>query len=456
MRKRLICGLLVALLAVWAAGPRKLPKAGWNLFSKQQDIQLGKEAAAQVEKQMTVIPNKPLTDYITSIGQRLVTRGGLDPDYPYSFHVVQDESINAFALPGGPMFVNTGLLKAVENEGQLAGVLAHELSHVVLRHGTSQASKAQGIQIIAMIGGALAGGNGSLMGNLAQMGIGLGANSVLLKYSRNAERDADLLGMHTMAKAGYDPIEMARFFEKIEAEAGRGNSKFAQFFSDHPNPGNRVQMVEQEIPYLPKQNYRGTEGNLKQMQKIVEGLPAAPKKAQAGPAGNSVKATQQNRPQLSGRVETYQGGGVSFSHPAEFKATGQGGNGVTLAPPEGVVQGQGGQTAIGYGILAGTVKPQSGRVNLDADTKAFLDQVAGSNNEVKVELQPQAITIGDSRAYVTKLTSESPFPGTREVDVIVTVDRQDTMYYFIFVSPENDYTRLEPIYQQVTQTIRFL
>src|SRR5262249_39660068 len=134
-----------------------------------------------------------------------------------------------------------------------AGVVAHEISHVILRHGTNQASKANLIQLPAMLGGAF-GGRG-MLGQLTQLGIGLGANSLILKFSRGAESDADLMGTRIMHEAGYNPIEMARFFEKLEAEAGKGGW-FGQLLSDHPNPGNRVKAVQDEIRFLPaKSNY---------------------------------------------------------------------------------------------------------------------------------------------------------------------------------------------------------
>ncbi|HNY39193.1 MAG TPA: M48 family metallopeptidase [Bryobacteraceae bacterium] len=454
MRKRLPVVFLAASVLLFAAGARKLPKPGWNLFSKDQDVQLGREAAAEIEKQMTVVQDRALTEYINRIGTRLVDRGGLEK-YPFSFKVVKEDSINAFALPGGPMYVHTGLISAAESEAQLAGVLAHELSHVVLRHGTNQASKSQGLALIATLGGALAGGGSSMVGTLAQLGIGLGANSVLMKYSRGAESDADLLGMHTMAKAGYDPLEMARFFEKLQAQAGSGNSKFAEFFSSHPNPGNRVKAVEKEIPYLTKASYGQTEGDLTAMKQIVAKLPAAPKKAQGQTAQSTPKASSMPQIQVTGRTKTYQGGGVTFSYPEGFEQQGDGSNGVTLAPKAGIVTGQDGASAIGYGIMAGTSQPQGGQVSLGRDTEAFLKQVSQSNQNVKVEQQSQKILIGGSNAYVTTLSSESPFPNTREIDVVITVDRGTALYYFIFVSPQSDYQRFESIYQSVARSISF-
>src|SRR5690242_18917218 len=166
---------------------------------------------------MTVINDPVLTSYVNRVGKRLAnSQEARDSGYPFTFEVVADPTINAFALPGGPMFINTGLLKAVDNEAQLAGVMGHEMSHVILRHGTNQASKAQLIQLPAILASQTAGG--SMIGKLAQAGIGLGANSVLLKFSRTAESQADLMGSHLMAEAGYDPVQMAKFFEKLNAE----------------------------------------------------------------------------------------------------------------------------------------------------------------------------------------------------------------------------------------------
>ena len=236
--------------AVALAQPRHL-RPGFNLFSTQQDIQLGHEASTEIEQKLRLVHNRQMTDYLTGIGNRLA-QSGYAGKFPYSFHVVEDKNINAFALPGGPVYVNTGLLVAAENEAQLAGVLAHEMSHVTLRHGTNETSKAFFIQIPAMLAGALTGN--SLLGQLAQLGIGFGANSVLLKNSRTAESQADYNGAEMMADAGYNPVEMARFFEKLQAGAG-SNSRLAQFLSDHPNPGNRVQAVQDELRELPQRDY---------------------------------------------------------------------------------------------------------------------------------------------------------------------------------------------------------
>jgi predicted Zn-dependent protease len=250
-----------------AQGPKKF-QPGFNLFSKQQDVQLGQESAAQVRKQMTLVKDPFLNQYVNLVGKRLAsTREAQESEFPFTFEVVADPSINAFALPGGPMFINTGLLKAVDNEAQLAGVMGHEMSHVILRHGTNQASKSELLRLPAILGSQITGG--SVAGQLAQLGIGLGANSVLLKFSRTAETQADLTGSHLMAEAGYNPMEMARLFEKLSAQGGQ---RAPQFMSDHPNPDNRERAIAEEASHLPRRTYGYQTGQFEQMKRVVAGI----------------------------------------------------------------------------------------------------------------------------------------------------------------------------------------
>src|SRR4051812_45605377 len=184
MRRDIRAAVIVFLTGGVLLAQLKELKPGWNVFKPQQDIQLGKEAKQQVEQQQPVVHDARITNYLEGLGQRLA-RSPHAGDWPFSFQAINDKNINAFALPGGPMFVNTATIVAADNEAQLAGVMAHEMSHVVLRHGTHQATKAQALQLPAAIAGAVLGGG--MMGQLGRLGIGLGANSLLLHYSRDAE-----------------------------------------------------------------------------------------------------------------------------------------------------------------------------------------------------------------------------------------------------------------------------
>jgi predicted Zn-dependent protease len=270
MKRTLLAGtLLISSLSVlYAQGPHRF-QPGFNLFSKEQDIQLGEESAAQVRKETMVIKDPVLTDYVNRVGQRLATsQEAKDSGFPFTFEVVADPTINAFALPGGHMFIHTGLLKSVDNEAQLAGVMGHEMSHVILRHGTNQATKANFIQLPAALAAQVA-GNGSMLGQLAQVGIGLGANSVLLKFSRSAESQADLTGSHIMAESGYDPVQMAQFFNKLSSPGKGLTASVAQFMSDHPNPDNREKAIEEEARLLPARQYGYETGDFKKMKAVV-------------------------------------------------------------------------------------------------------------------------------------------------------------------------------------------
>jgi predicted Zn-dependent protease len=243
---------------------------GFNLFTPQQDIELGKEAAAKIVQSSHVVANREITAYLTAIGARLAKSPGAGT-FPFTFTILNDREVNAFALPGGPMFVNTGLLLAVDSESQLAGVLAHEMSHVALRHGTHEVSKANLIQIPAALASSMV-SNDSVLGELAKLGIDFGTQSILMQYSRSAEHDADINGARIMQDAHYDPREMARFF--VTLENTDPTKKATEWLSDHPSPGNRVEYVGEEIRHLPAAHYLEMQpGTLAKVKAIVSHLP---------------------------------------------------------------------------------------------------------------------------------------------------------------------------------------
>src|SRR5262249_44088421 len=230
----------------------KLPK---NKFTPQQDVELGREAAAEVRKQYPIIKDEKIAKYLTVLGDRLVAAAPAELKqsvYEYSFTPVNLKDINAFALPGGPMFVNRGMFDAAASEGEVVGVMAHELSHVLLRHGTANATKAQNPwlqlgQIAGAVGGAVVGGAaGAAITQGGQFGLG----TVLLRYSRDFEKQADLLGAQIMARAGYDPRALAHMFETIEADSKKNGGGNPQWLSSHPDPGNRTQYINKEAETL--------------------------------------------------------------------------------------------------------------------------------------------------------------------------------------------------------------
>src|SRR6201996_8002365 len=249
---------LVALLLVLGISPPACaqfqPVTCKNSFTQQQEIQAGEKVVAEVYRQMPVLPDSdPIAQYIRQLGARLVAVAPLTPglaqQWPFRFHVVASEDINAFALPGGTMFVNLGAIQAAETESQLVGVMGHEMSHVILRHSTCNLSKQRKRSIwysLGAIGSSIA--LGGVGGAAAAQGIGAAANLDFLRMSRTDEQAAALLGVRIAHDAGYDPRGLPQFFEIIQAKYGNGS---AQFLSDHPSPGNRTEYVNKKIAPLP-------------------------------------------------------------------------------------------------------------------------------------------------------------------------------------------------------------
>jgi predicted Zn-dependent protease len=236
---------LAAVLAFSAAAPPEFPDPGHAPMSRAQQEKLGLQAAAQVYQQVPVLPDSsPETQYIQTLGKRLVAVIPKDRTWPYQFHAIAQKEVNAFALPGGPMFVNVGTITAVDNEAELAGVMAHEMGHVYMQHSAKQLRKSA----IADLLGAVAGAVG---GSIAETGIQLGAGTLLLKYSRADEAQADAFGAIVLWKTDFNPMALADFFQKLGATSKNG----PQFLSDHPNPGNREQAIQNEVRNWPPKNY---------------------------------------------------------------------------------------------------------------------------------------------------------------------------------------------------------
>lgn len=221
-------------------GDREVGK-GLNLYSLEKEIALGKGLAAQIEQQSRMVQDPVVTEYVNRVGQNLVQNS--DAQVPFTIKVIDSDDVNAFALPGGFFFVNSGLILATESEAELAGVMSHEIAHVAARHGTKQATKAEIINWASIplifLGGPIGFGARSAAGLLIPLKF--------LQFSRGAEREADFLGLQYLYKTGYDPDAFTSFFEKIQAREKSRPGTLAKAFSSHPLTPDRIAAAQDEI-----------------------------------------------------------------------------------------------------------------------------------------------------------------------------------------------------------------
>jgi predicted Zn-dependent protease len=257
-----------------------VPASAINLFSEEQEVELGRRSAEQAERQLAMLSDGQVEGYVNSIVRRLASASP-GPRFPYQARVVNASDINAFALPGGYMYVNRGLIEAVRNEDELAGVLAHEMAHVAERHGTEQLTKAYGVQAGAGLLAQILAGRDGRLGVPEQVVGSLGLNALMMKFSRDAENEADRVGAQTMARAGYDPMAMATFFDLLQQQRGRNPNAVAQFFSSHPSPANRSANIRR-IAQTTGRGRTARVGNLRAVQARLDRYPDAPRRRALG------------------------------------------------------------------------------------------------------------------------------------------------------------------------------
>jgi beta-barrel assembly-enhancing protease len=307
-------------------GDRDVGK-GVNFYSLDKEIALGKQFAQEVERQAKIIDDPIIAEYVNRVGQNLVRNS--DAKVPYTIKVLDSEEVNAFALPGGFFFVNTGLILKAESESELAGVMAHEIAHVAARHGTRQATRGEIAQIV-MIAASIALPYG-WTGYAIRQGAGLAIPMGFLVFSRSQEAEADYLGLQYMYKAGYDPTAFVDFFEKIQSMEKRKPGSVAKVFSTHPMTDARIQKSQAEIQkdLSPKPEYvvntsefndvKGRLSMLHSHRKVTQDDPDRPKLRRApgtgtgpvddNPDGTKPKTDQDERPTLKRRDGGGGGGG---------------------------------------------------------------------------------------------------------------------------------------------------
>jgi Zn-dependent protease with chaperone function len=433
-----------------------------NRYSPAQDVELGRQAAAQVRQQLPMVNDGPTHDFIERVGERLVAEIPdelAQPAFRYTFDVVNLREINAFALPGGPMFLHRGMLEAARTDGEVAGVMAHELSHVILRHGTAQATKGQKFQLGAIAGQVLGSIVGGRTGNVIAQGSQFGLGTYFMKYSREYEREADLLGAQIMARAGYDPREMANMFQTIARRGGGGGP---EWLSDHPNPANRYDAINREAAMLRVERSSGSNAEIGSIQARLARRAPAPTTQQVArarqgqqrdpdPVGASGRAARVAPP--SGRWRTYQPWDfLSLNVPSNWRQI-DGRGAVTYAPDGGYVRAQSGQSAFSHGIEIGVMRGDGG--NLQQSMEQFRRGSARTNPQLRRQGGYSRTSIDGRQALTTTLSNVSDVTGDSELVSISTAQLEDGRVLFLIgVAPQDETRTYLNTFSRVRQSLQ--
>jgi Zn-dependent protease with chaperone function len=467
MRKNNLARNFAAVALLWTMVMMPLAAIGQtrivapkNKYKVQDDVKLGRDAARQVEQQMPILNDAEATRYVQQVGERLVRaipQQYQQPAFDYTFEIVNARDINAFALPGGPMFVNRGMIEAAAREGEMAGVMAHEISHVALRHGTAQATKQsnplnQILGIGAILGGAVLGGQtGAALGQTLYSGF-------MLKYSREYETQADILGAQIMANAGYDPRDLANMFRTIERESGGSNAP--EWLSSHPNPGNRYESINREAQLLRVNNPVQNTAQFERIQSKLKRMPRAQSMAEiekssqtnnGGGQSTIANGRYESRVEYpSARARTYNGGFVTFSVPDNWQTVSQSQTDVWFAP-----QGAYGNEGITHGAIVGIVKGNGGSLQQQTDDYVNGLLQAQGNSYLQAQGNYSRTTVGNRNGLGIVLSGRSPLTNRTEVTTVYTTQlRNGDLFYVITVTPQNESGSYNAAFRNLVRTIR--
>ncbi|MGH9732532.1 MAG: M48 family metalloprotease, partial [Candidatus Acidiferrales bacterium] len=352
--------------------------------------------------------------------------------YPYQYRCINSETINAFALPGGFVYINRGVIENADDEAQLAAVMAHDTSHVALRRGTSQATKAYAPEAGLSIVGALIGGN-TATSLMAQLLGGVGVPIAFLKMSRTDESQADILGAQILRDAGYDPQAMADFYEKL-AKLPRP----AEFFSDHPSPEHRIERIDQEVDRLNGAPANATHDSreFEAIKRYVKSLPLPPPKPIGPVAGVDAGGTAIP----STAYAPFTNSEFTLAYPDNWKPRARYG-GASFSPKRGVIKDAQGSPAVTYGVIVNVFAPQNvsgNALTLEEANKEVIASLAQSNPKLSVMRAPESTTLGGQAALSTYLQGDSPAGGAG-AEWLVTTLRPDGLFHIVCIAPQKDY-----------------
>jgi len=475
---RPILALMIALsLAAGAAEAQTKVNPGWNMFSAQQDVEIGQQSAVEAEQQLPMVRDADVENYVNRIGQKLAANAG-GPAFQYRFRVVNASDINAFALPGGYIYLNRGIIENARNEGEVAGVLAHEIAHSALRHGTHQASKAYAAQAgLQILGGLLGGKVGNNTAQILNTVGGIGLNALFLKFTRDLETQADVRGAQILAASGYTPADMVSFFHQLETV---DKAKKTSWTSSHPAPPDRIARIEKERQLLKepatatqnvaqlnsiKSELRGL-GPARTMGEIAKTAAANPGTSN-GPMTSSTSTGRIEAPSTSFRSYRNSSGAYEIAYPSNWRVYDSGGFAVTIAP-EGGVGNVGDRTEVVYGLIVNHYDPfgntprsylnngsTSTQTTLQDATDDLVAQIRQGSPHLKVlRGSGKQFRLDGKTALTATLRGKNPNTRIEERVTVVTRALPDGhLIYALFVTPEQDAARYSNVLNQMVASI---
>ena len=456
--RRLVASAVIWTLAVLPLAAQTRVSMPKNKYKVQDDVKIGRDASRQVDRQFPMLNDSQAKRYVESVGERLVAAIPTEfrqPAFDYEFDVVNARDINAFALPGGPMYVNRGMIEAAKNEGEMAGVMAHEISHVALRHATAQQTKInsplnQILGIGAVLGGAVLGGQaGAQAGQIFAAGY-------FLRYSRDYETQADILGSRIMANAGYDPRDLANMFRTIEQQSGGGRAP--EWLSSHPNPGNRYQSINREAGLLNvSPNPIKVTREFSSVQERLRGMPRARSMSEiqrqsqrtGGVSQNPIGGGNYSRnvPAPSTQTRVYSNTAMTVNVPTnwrEFNTSGQ----IWFAP-----DGAFGNDGITHGAMIGAARTNSS--DLSQSTRDYVNELVQANTYLRQAGALQRASVAGRTGYSAVLSGRSPVTGQTEIVTVYTAQlRSGDLFFVAAVVPEQDSYRYNSVFRNLVSSIR--
>jgi Peptidase family M48 len=413
----------------------------WNLFSPQQDIEMGRMLSNELEAVLQLTNNRNANTYIDAFGQQLSAHA---PGYrfPYHFEIVNDNTINIWALPGGFIYVTSGLIEASTSEPQLAGALAHGIGHVALRQGTAEVSQAYNDGGINSPRARV-----SVNDAMTDLNIRFEPGSLPLQYSPEEERQADIVAAQIMYDSGFDPRQLTQFFATV---SNAPSDLTGDFFDDHPNFPNRAATVQAELQKLGglPQNVRGDSEDFHAIKDRLLAINASP------PPSIYDRNTPGARPAPpSSRMAVFRGRDLEFQYPENWRVS-EGSDSILIVPDNGFVS-----SNLAYGMTIGTFTPPGTRIDnttLGNATDQLIEYLRQSNPNIRMVRTVGRIRVDGAEAMVVDFTNDSP-AGGNETDWMVTVlGPNGLLRYFRGVAPELDFRSYRPVFERILASVRFL